>query len=86
MLKEIHTTFTPPPKPIEERLVESENALNAALHEYEAATRAFMKCRAYSNKVYADLCCQSLFEASRRHADLLRENAAHSLSVVPVGG
>lgn len=55
-----------------EVLAKSEEQLNKALRDFEEASQAFMKCRAFSNKTWVDICCRRLMEMSDAHAALKR--------------
>jgi hypothetical protein len=52
--------------------VDSEERLNKALRDFEAASQAFLKCRAFYNKTLVETSCRRLLEASDDHAALKR--------------
>ena len=52
--------------------VDSEERLNLALREFEEASQAFLKCRAFYNKTLVETSCRRLMEASDNHAALKR--------------
>lgn len=53
-------------------LVRSEERLSKALKDFEEASQAFLKCRAFSNKTWVDITCRRLLEASDEHGRLRR--------------
>ncbi len=59
-------------EPTDAQIAEAAAALAKAEADYRDASQCFLKCRAYSNKVYADLCCEALLKASDTYGDLLR--------------
>lgn len=57
---------------MEKVFVDSEERLNRALREFEEASQAFLKCRAFYNKTLVETSCRRLMEASDDHAALKR--------------